>query len=153
MIYRLLICAALLLLPLPALAADAASGQSRPGGWVRLEQGARPAYVGIQGGTAPACVLRATDGSIFVLTGNTGSDFSQLLTASVPGAGSLPEAAPASLQADSAVELRPFGLSNPEEVELAAAPAPQREAHDGATAFKPLRLSSYKNLLNYSGAL
>ncbi|MDL2279555.1 hypothetical protein LJC15_02685 [Desulfovibrio sp. OttesenSCG-928-G11] len=152
MIHRILICAALLL-PFPALAADAGSAQNRPGGWVRLEQGARPAYVGIQGGTAPACVLRATDGSIFVLTGNTGSDFSQLLTASGSGghAGSPPEAA--FLRADAAVELRPFGLSNPEETELAAAPVPQREEHDGAAAFKPLRLSSYKNLLNYSGAL
>lgn len=48
-------------------------------GWVSLEPGSRPAYVGIQGGTAPITLLRSPKGALYGYTGNTGNDFLQLL--------------------------------------------------------------------------
>jgi hypothetical protein len=75
--------------------ASAAPAQAKPDavkdgqgeGWVSLEPGARPAYVGIQGGTAPVTLFRAPDGEILTYTGNTGNDFMHILR----GNGSVPE--------------------------------------------------------------
>lgn len=48
-------------------------------GWVRAESGARPAFVGIQGGTARVSLMRAPNGVLVAFTGQTGNDFAQLL--------------------------------------------------------------------------
>lgn len=125
-----------------------------PDGWVQLEPGSRPAYVGIQGGTAPVSLLRATNGSLFVFTGNTGNDFTQVLhndgsrngTLLTPGT-SEPAVSPVAHN-----ELKPFGLSNPKEMRTIVQAQPEQKL-DNAADFKPLRLKSYKALLDYSGSL
>lgn len=48
-------------------------------GWVSMESGARPAYVGIHGGTAHVSLLRASNGVLFAFTGQTGNDFMHVL--------------------------------------------------------------------------
>ena len=48
-------------------------------GWVQIEPGMRPAYVGIHGGTAPLSVVRASNGTLFAVTGQTGNDFMHVL--------------------------------------------------------------------------
>lgn len=49
------------------------------GNWVKMEPGGRQAYVGIHGGTAPLTLVCSTDGMLFAFTGQTGSDFTQVL--------------------------------------------------------------------------
>lgn len=53
--------------------------EGRHSGWVSLEPGIRPAYVGIHGGTAPITLLRSPEGALFAYTGTTGNDFLQIL--------------------------------------------------------------------------
>lgn len=135
---------------LPAFAAPGADG------WVRLEPGARPAYVGIQGGTAPISLLRADDGSLYAFTGNTGNDFMQVLgkDAGSNGTALNADAAPgAAVLAEGA--LAPFGLNNPEGVSAAVAVSQIAAApeNDQAPDFKPLKLGSYRSVLNYYGNL
>jgi hypothetical protein len=48
-------------------------------GWMRVESGSRQAYVGIHGGTAPVSLMHSTDGVLLAFTGQTGSDFMQVL--------------------------------------------------------------------------
>lgn len=107
-------------------------------GWINLEPGAKPAYVGIQGGTAPITLLRSSEGSLLGYTGNTGNDFIQLLQGKEPPSVSLPpshskEALEFSLPPPPDIEdlslnrenalpvgnasMQPFGLSNPEQIE------------------------------------
>lgn len=108
-------------------------------GWVNLEPGARPAYVGIQGGTAPITLLRTPTGSVLGYTGNTGNDFIQLLQGKEPPKTALPPSdskealelplpPPQDLAGFSASReaplfttgpaLTPFGLSTPDHVVL-----------------------------------
>ncbi|MDR0338673.1 MAG: hypothetical protein LBH65_00170 [Desulfovibrio sp.] len=139
--------------------------------WVELGEGARPAYVGIQGGTAPLRLLRAADGAVFSMTGNTGNDFVHLLDKGVPTenatrvnpeALTLVEALPSvqsvaeleSVAAAPAEEvlpesLQPFGLNNPHGVTAEVAQATEPET----PPFSPLRLGSYARLLGYRGSL
>jgi hypothetical protein len=143
-------------------------------GWVSLEPGSRPAYVGIQGGTAPVTLFRSPEGKLFTYTGNTGSDFMHILR----GNGSLAPAAPSTdtgerLAAGPAPAdigqagetsaaartdgpeptLQPFGLTTPEGVIVAAQPeepmaeAPQPEPQRPRRKHKPLRLGSYLKIL------
>jgi len=105
-------------------------------GWVNIEPGSRPAYVGIQGGTAPITLLHSHKGSLLGYTGNTGNDFIQLLQGKEPPAVAQPPAnskealelplPPADIadfslyRANSPFSsdpgLQPFGLSTPEHV-------------------------------------
>jgi hypothetical protein len=48
-------------------------------GWVKVESGSRPAYVGIHGGTAPLSLMHSADGMLIAFTGQTGNDFMQVL--------------------------------------------------------------------------
>ena len=51
-------------------------------GWVVMPAGARPAYMGIHGGTMPVSLLVAGDGaSLFTFVGRTGNDFLEALRA------------------------------------------------------------------------
>lgn len=122
--------------------------------WVRLESGARPAYVGIQGGTAPVSLLRATNGSLFVFTGNTGNDFTQVLSTDGSRNGTLlsPGAEQVAMASAAHSDLQPFGLSNPKDMRSTGKIQPDK-AYDNAGDFKPLRLKSYKQVLEYSGGL
>ena len=49
------------------------------GQWKRVPGGSRPAYAGIQGGTVPVSLLQASNGTIFVVPGRTGNDFTHVL--------------------------------------------------------------------------
>lgn len=49
------------------------------GQWKRVPGGSRPAYAGIQGGTVPVSLLQASNGTIFVIPGRTGNDFTHVL--------------------------------------------------------------------------
>lgn len=123
----------------PATGAEAATSRAAADdGWVVMPAGARPAYMGIHGGTMPVSLLVAGDGtSLFTFVGRTGNDFLEalratdvplpgLLNATAPSAGaalfagnatsSLPvipldDAAFATLAAEPGT-LRPFGLSD-----------------------------------------
>lgn len=64
--------------------------QGTPGekdGWIVIEQGTRPVYAGIHGGTVPLTVLRASNGALFALAGETGSDFMNVLRGNTTGTG------------------------------------------------------------------
>lgn len=68
----------LLLLALPVQTATGASlsAEADAGGWTIMPTGARPAYMGIQGGTMPVSLLVNGDGSSLVtFVGRTGNDF------------------------------------------------------------------------------
>ena len=124
-------------------------------GWVNLEPGAKPAYVGIQGGTAPITLLRSPKGSLLGYTGNTGNDFIHILQGKEPPSLSLPpsdskESLEVSLPPPPAMEdtpaesnappppsnstMQPFGLSTPDHVVLQEeskpdpAPSPKKPA-------------------------
>ncbi|WP_156907957.1 hypothetical protein [Desulfovibrio cuneatus] len=56
-------------------------------GWIVIEQGTRPVYAGIHGGTVPLTVLRASNGALFALAGETGSDFMNVLRGNTTGTG------------------------------------------------------------------
>ena len=56
-------------------------------GWVIMEPGSRPAYVGIHGGTAPVS-LHSANGTLFAFTGLTGNDFIHVLQGNAPNPGS-----------------------------------------------------------------
>lgn len=48
--------------------------------WVTMPEGARPAYMGIHGGTMPVSLLVSADGaSLFTFVGRTGNDFLEVL--------------------------------------------------------------------------
>lgn len=50
------------------------------GGWVEMPAGARPAYMGINGGTVPVSLLAAGDGhAMITFVGRTGNDFLRML--------------------------------------------------------------------------
>lgn len=141
-----------------AEAAEARPADAGDDGWVSLESGSRPAYVGIQGGTAPISLLRASDGGIFALTGNTGNDFLKVLRndAARNGTALSAEATPPVAVPIEDDNLLPFGLSNPEGVSMAMGAAPaasEDDASDFGPAVKPLRLHSYKRVLSYKGGL
>ncbi|MDR2669108.1 MAG: hypothetical protein LBC14_04030 [Desulfovibrio sp.] len=128
-------------------------------GWVRMEQGSRPAYVGIHGGTAPLSLLRTPDGDIFALTGNTGNDFSRILRNDIArNATKLSaDAAAATFSPLQDENLRPFGLSNPpgfgDEAGTPLALENYPAEPDPLPAIKPLRLRSYLRALAYKGNL
>jgi hypothetical protein len=126
-------------------------------GWVRMEQGARPAYVGIQGGTARISLLRSPEGDIFALTGNTGNDFSRILRHDTARNGTKlsADAAAATFSPLQDENLRPFGLSNPPGIYNGAESPLVLETYpaapDSLPALKPLRLRSYLRELAYGG--
>jgi hypothetical protein len=128
-------------------------------GWVRMEQGSRPAYVGIHGGTAPLSLLRSPEGDIFALTGNTGNDFSRILRNDIArNATKLSaDAAAATFSPLQDENLRPFGLSNPPGFGNGAGAPLALESYpaepDPLPAIKPLRLRSYLPALSYRGGL
>ncbi|MDR1686324.1 MAG: hypothetical protein LBR82_07800 [Desulfovibrio sp.] len=128
-------------------------------GWVRMEQGSRPAYVGIHGGTAPLSLLRSPEGDIFALTGNTGNDFSRILRNDIArNATKLSaDAAAATFSPLQDENLRPFGLSNPPGLIDQAGTPLALESYpaepDPLPAIKPLRLRSYLRALSYRGGL
>ncbi|MDR2123900.1 MAG: hypothetical protein LBP38_02820 [Desulfovibrio sp.] len=129
------------------------------GGWVRMEQGSRPAYVGIHGGTAPLSLLRSPQGDIFALTGNTGNDFSRILRNDIArNATKLSaDAAAATFSPLQDENLRPFGLNNPPGFGDGAGSSLALESYpaepDPLPAIKPLRLRSYLRALAYRGDL
>jgi hypothetical protein len=147
--------------PLPLPAGDAGNGRTDDkaddGGWVRMEQGSRPAYVGIHGGTAPLSLLRSPEGDIFALTGNTGNDFSRILRHDIArNATKLSaDAAAATFSPLQDENLRPFGLSNPPGLDAGAGAPLALESYpaepDPLPAIKPLRLRSYLRALAYRG--
>jgi hypothetical protein len=143
-------------------------------GWVSLEPGSRPAYVGIQGGTAPVTLFRTPEGELFTYTGNTGSDFMRILR----GNGSLAPTAPSKDNGERLAvgpapagigqgvnpptgekadgpepALQPFGLTTPEGVIVAAqeeeptVEAPQPAPPKPRRKHKPLKLGSYLKIL------
>ena len=132
--------------------------QSRPV-WISVSPGARPAYVGIQGGTAPLTLSACADGSIIAFTGASGNDFTKILHKNPPP----PEVVhpvtaeePAATLAQAgfgvpAQPLLPIGLDKQEDLMLAEIPAPVR--HVEKIPFKPLRLGSYKRVLRSSGSV
>jgi hypothetical protein len=128
-------------------------------GWVHMEQGSRPAYVGIHGGTAPLSLLRSPEGDIFTLTGNTGNDFSRILRNDIArNATKLSaDAAAATFSPLQDENLRPFGLSNPPGFGDGAGTSLVLESYpaepDPLPAVKPLRLRSYLRALSYRGGL
>lgn len=64
----------------PAVPAHAAQEASDSDGWVVMPAGARPAYMGIHGGTMPVSLLVYGDGSSLVtFVGRTGNDFLEVL--------------------------------------------------------------------------
>jgi hypothetical protein len=129
------------------------------GGWVSMEKGSRPAYVGIHGGTAPLSLLRSPEGDIFALTGNTGNDFSRILRNDIArNATKLSaDAAAATFSPLQDENLRPFGLSNPPGFGDGAGAPLALESYpaepDPLPAIKPLRLRSYLRALSYRGGL
>lgn len=68
---------------LPALCGTPLVGPPSPAsgeGWVEMPAGARPAYIGIHGGTVPVSLLTARDGqSMITFVGRTGNDFLRIL--------------------------------------------------------------------------
>lgn len=58
-------------------------------GWVEMPAGAKPAYLGIHGGTMPVSLLVAGDGAaLLTFVGRTGNDFLEVLReAALPGFG------------------------------------------------------------------
>lgn len=62
----------------PLYVAPSAVYQPRSG-WIRMESGARQAYVGIHGGTAPLSLMCSSDGVMIAFTGRTGNDFMEVL--------------------------------------------------------------------------
>ncbi|MDR2160724.1 MAG: hypothetical protein LBO77_01055 [Desulfovibrio sp.] len=105
--------------------ARAESGERR--GWVTIESGGRPAYVGIHGGTAPISLLRASNGLLFAFTGQTGNDFLHVLrgnstSGNAAGAAPVSQAAPAAAGREPAV---PPAGAEAEPPAADVAPAPQ----------------------------
>jgi len=116
------------------------------GGWVRVSPGARPAYVGIHGGTAPVSLRIAPDGSVIAVTGHSGNDFTQILHNRPPDGAALPDfSTGASVQA----ALLPVGLDLSATAPLA--PEGRPEIKTAGRAFKPLKLGSYKRVLRKPG--
>ena len=60
--------------------------------WVTLSASSRPAYVGIHGGTAPISLFRNENGELVAITGQTGNDFSHLLSGGNSSLPALPQA-------------------------------------------------------------
>ncbi len=71
----------LLALLCPSLcAAGPVAGMEADEGWVTMPAGARPAYMGIHGGTMPVSLLVSDDGSsLLTFVGRTGNDFLEVL--------------------------------------------------------------------------
>ena len=68
------VCRPALAAPLNAAGAEDASGDDQ--GWSVMPAGARPAYMGIHGGTMPVSLLVVADGSSLLgFVGRTGNDF------------------------------------------------------------------------------
>ena len=133
--------------------------ENRPA-WVCVSPGARPAYVGIQGGTAPLTLNACADGSIIAFTGTSGNDFTKILHKNPPPPAVVhpvtaeePETtlAQATPHALSVQTLLPVGLDKQEDVILAEVPA--REQRVEKHPFKPLRLGSYKKVLRNTGSV
>jgi|GEM_PF-2812649 hypothetical protein len=59
--------------------------------WVSLSASSRPAYVGIHGGTAPISLFRNENGELVAMTGQTGNDFSHLLSGGNSSLRALPQ--------------------------------------------------------------
>ena len=57
-----------------------ASASAAEEAWTHMPAGARPAYMGIHGGTVPVSLLVSSDGnSLFTFVGQTGNDFMEAL--------------------------------------------------------------------------
>jgi hypothetical protein len=137
--------------------ADGGRSSGRESGWIRLEGGARPAYVGIHGGTAPISLLRSPGGVLFALTGTTGNDFSRILRrdAARNGTELTADVAAATFSPLPDEDFQPFGLSNPEGVSAVMGGRLEVEAYADETAppaAPPLRLRSYLRLLKSTDA-
>ncbi|MDR2800060.1 MAG: hypothetical protein LBB52_02195 [Desulfovibrio sp.] len=144
-----------------ALLEDNADGGSSSGGrgngWIRLEEGSRPAYVGIHGGTAPISLLRSPGGVLFALTGTTGNDFSRILRrdATRNGTEFTADVAAATFSPLPDEDFQPFGLSNPEGVSAVMGGRLEVEAYSEEAVpapVPPLRLRSYLRLLKSTDA-
>ncbi|MDR2077014.1 MAG: hypothetical protein LBP61_08840 [Desulfovibrio sp.] len=100
-----------------------AAPPAREDGWITIEPGSRPAYVGIHGGTAPISLLRASNGLLFAFTGQTGNDFLHILRGNATHA---PGASPA-MNDRSRITTPALAASPPETAAPGAAPsAPER---------------------------
>ncbi len=80
----LLVCLLLVLMQPVRAKASEFVGPITPKGtdsaWVSVPAGARPAYIGIHGGTVPVSLLTARDGtSMVTFVGQTGNDFLRIL--------------------------------------------------------------------------
>ncbi len=139
----------------------AASGQGtdEPRSWIQVSPGARPAYVGIQGGTARVSLSLSPDGSIIAHTGTSGNDFTKILHEAPPAAGTAPDthtsakasaARQASLQALNESALLPVGFDSPPDLSPFI-PAPPEVKSASTRPFRPLKLGSYKRLLRAPG--
>lgn len=152
-IYAAVLCCTLCVLPCFAVFAGEAAPEetvAATGPWLTLEEGTRPAYVGIQGGTAPISLMQSPDGAVHSLTGNTGNDFAQILR-NPTGGNATSKKAP-SVGGGSQAPSAPVGLSNPEGI-LFLGRAGQGQPGDGSgtAGIKPLRLGSYHRVLARAG--
>lgn len=77
----ILLFALALMIPIESVRADdAITAISNNDDWVNMPAGAKPAYVGIHGGTMPISLLVSDDGSsLLSFAGRTGNDFLQTL--------------------------------------------------------------------------
>lgn len=74
-----MLCLLVLLCPRFCVAGPVA-GMEAGDGWVTMPAGARPAYMGIHGGTMPVSLLVSDDGSsLLTFVGRTGNDFLEVL--------------------------------------------------------------------------
>ena len=148
-----------------ALACGAATGAAASPdnqNWIQVAPGARPAYVGIQGGTATVSLSLSPDGSIIAHTGTSGNDFTKILHKDPPAAATAPdihstEPADAALsgnrmQAVNESDLLPVGLDSRPEA-IAFAPVPRQEPKTAARPLKPLKLGSYRQVLRSQGSV
>lgn len=125
--------------------------------WIYLAPGARPAYVGIQGGTATVSLNVSPDGSVIAFTGASGNDFTRILHKEPPAAIPIPDAhgvVAAALpenppQGPGLQMLLPVGLDSRTEAVLATAHAEERKT--AAPQFKPLKLGDYRRVLRKAG--
>ena len=93
------------------------------GQWKRVPGGSRPAYAGIQGGTVPVSLLQASNGTIFVIPGRTGNDFTHVLR----GTNGTPDNATQAAKPVAKPVAQATNATQPE-----AAPAAQAEPHPEA---------------------
>lgn len=122
------------------LAADPAASDAQ--GWQSIDSGTRPAYAGIQGGTAPLTILRSSNGLLFAFTGQTGNDFTQVLRGNSANASS---ASPADQVKQAPMAKQDTGMEEatlpPEQEEMLARVASEAHTKQRTVASPPQQAS------------